>query len=277
MTAERCTARRRSACPGSWSAIAPSTQTTASPIRAPASTPPLAAANARADRAADHLEGDGEADRRRERDDRCVLRARPVREEHRREPPAEERARDQAGEREPAPNEPLHRSPQRRQQDEAERNPVDDGHRRFRLDATEGPELQELIDRYNAAWNAHDVEAIVSMHTEDSVFENHVTGDVNVGREEIGRAIDGIFAVFPDLAFETRRAYVREDLVVQEWTARGTHEGPMTRSGIEVQPTGRKVEYKGMDVIPIRDGLVARKDVYSDSITLLRQLGLTSI
>ena len=141
----------------------------------------------------------------------------------------------------------------------------------------DGPEVQELIDRYNAAWNAHDVEAIVSMHTEDSVFENHVTGDVNVGREEIGRAIDGIFAVFPDLAFETRRAYVREDLVVQEWTARGTHEGPMTRSGIEVQPTGRKVEYKGIDVIPIRDGLVARKDVYSDSITLLRQLGLTSI
>jgi steroid delta-isomerase-like uncharacterized protein len=141
----------------------------------------------------------------------------------------------------------------------------------------DGPELEELIDRYNAAWNAHDVEAIVSMHTEDSVFENHVTGDVNVGREEIGRAIGGIFAVFPDLAFETRRAYVREDLVVQEWTARGKHEGPMTRAGIEVQPTGRQVEYKGMDVIPIRDGLVARKDVYSDSITLLRQLGLTSI
>jgi steroid delta-isomerase-like uncharacterized protein len=141
----------------------------------------------------------------------------------------------------------------------------------------DGAELQELIDRYNAAWNAHDVETIIAMHTEDSVFENHVTGDVNVGREEIGRAISGIFAVFPDLSFETRRAYIRDDLVVQEWTARGTHEGPMTRSGIEVQPTGRTVEYKGMDVIPIRDGLVARKDVYSDSITLLRQLGLTSI
>jgi steroid delta-isomerase-like uncharacterized protein len=141
----------------------------------------------------------------------------------------------------------------------------------------DGPELQALIDRYNAAWNTHDVEAIVSMHSQDSVFENHVTGDVNVGRDEIGRAIGGIFAVFPDLTFETRRAYIRDDLVVQEWTARGTHEGTMTRSGIEVPPTGQKVEYKGMDVIPIRDGLVARKDVYSDSITLLRQLGLTSI
>jgi steroid delta-isomerase-like uncharacterized protein len=141
----------------------------------------------------------------------------------------------------------------------------------------DGQQLQEFIDRYNAAWNAHDVETIVSMHTEDSVFENHVTGDVNVGREQIGRAVAGIFSVFPDLTFETRRAYVREDLVVQEWTARGTHEGTMTRSGMEVPPTGRKVEYKGMDVIPIRDGLVARKDVYSDSVTLLRQLGLTQI
>jgi steroid delta-isomerase-like uncharacterized protein len=141
----------------------------------------------------------------------------------------------------------------------------------------EGQELQEFIDRYNAAWNGHDVEAIVSMHTEDSVFENHVTGDVNVGRDEIGRAITGIFSVFPDLAFETRRAYIRDDLVVQEWTASGTHQGTMTRSGIDVAPTGRRVEYKGMDVIPIRDGLVARKDVYSDSVTLLRQLGLTEI
>ena len=51
----------------------------------------------------------------------------------------------------------------------------------------------------------------------------------------------------------------------------------MTRSGMEVPPTGRKVDYRGMDVIPIRDGLVARKDVYSDSVTLLRQLGLTEI
>jgi steroid delta-isomerase-like uncharacterized protein len=140
-----------------------------------------------------------------------------------------------------------------------------------------GDELQAFIDRYNNAWNRHDVDAIVSMHTDDSVFENHVTGDVNVGREAIGRAITGIFSVFPDLEFEGRRQYIREDLVVQEWTARGTHLGKMTRASIEVEPTGRSVEYRGMDVIPIRDGLVARKDVYSDSITLLRQLGLTQI
>jgi steroid delta-isomerase-like uncharacterized protein len=140
-----------------------------------------------------------------------------------------------------------------------------------------GPELQDFIDRYNAAWNDHDVEAIVAMHTDDSVFENHTTGDVNVGKDEIGQAISGVFTVFPDLQFETRRQYLRDDLIVQEWTARGTHLGKMTRAGLEVEPTGQRVEYRGMDVIPIADGKVARKDVYSDGVTLLRQLGLTEI
>jgi steroid delta-isomerase-like uncharacterized protein len=141
----------------------------------------------------------------------------------------------------------------------------------------DGAALQEFIDRYNAAWNDHDVDAIVSMHTDDSVFENHTTGDLNVGKEAIRNAIRGIFTVFPDLEFETRRQYIRDGLVVQEWTARGTHLGKMMRAGLEVEPTGQKVEYRGMDVIPISDGKVSRKDVYSDGVTLLRQLGLTEI
>ena len=143
--------------------------------------------------------------------------------------------------------------------------------------ALNGPELQQFIDRYNGAWNDHDIDAIVQMHADDSVFENHTTGDLNVGREAIGNAIRGIFTVFPDLNFETRRQYLRDDLVVQEWTARGTHLGKMNRAELEVEPTGLGVEYRGMDVIPIENGLVARKDVYSDGVTLLRQLGLTAI
>jgi steroid delta-isomerase-like uncharacterized protein len=138
----------------------------------------------------------------------------------------------------------------------------------------DGPELQEFIDRYNAAWNGHDVDAIVSMHTEDSVFENHVTGDVNVGREAIGRAIGGIFGVFPDLSFETRRAYLREDLVVQEWTASATHVKQLSRGEIVAEPSGKRIEWNGMDVIPFERGKVKRKDVYSDSVSILRQVGL---
>jgi len=133
--------------------------------------------------------------------------------------------------------------------------------------------LREMIDRDNRAWNEHDVDAIIAMHAPDMVFENHTAGERAEGsqvREHIAR----IFAAWPDIAFATRRLYVREDLVVQEWTARATHTREMRRGEIVAAPSGRRVEWEGLDVIPFEEGQVKRKDVYSDSVSILRQVGL---
>jgi hypothetical protein len=48
----------------------------------------------------------------------------------------------------------------------------------------------------------------------------------------------------------------------------------MRRGDIVAPPTGRRIEWVGLDVIPFSDGLIARKDVYSDSVSILRQVGL---
>jgi steroid delta-isomerase-like uncharacterized protein len=134
--------------------------------------------------------------------------------------------------------------------------------------------LEAAIARYNDAWNRHDVDAILAMHTEDSVFENHTSGGKGTGKAEIRPIIESVFATFPDLHFEGRRLYVRDDLVVQEWTATATHAKPITRAGRTYPPSGKKICWNGMDVIPMRGGLVARKDVYADSIAYLRQIGV---
>lgn len=134
--------------------------------------------------------------------------------------------------------------------------------------------LSAVIARYNDAWNRHDVEAIVAMHTDDSVFENHTSGGLAVGKDAIRALVTGVFSTFPDLHFETRRAHLRDDLVVQEWTATATHDRPVMRGGTALPASGKKLSWKGMDILPMRDGLVARKDVYVDSISYLRQLGV---
>jgi steroid delta-isomerase-like uncharacterized protein len=133
--------------------------------------------------------------------------------------------------------------------------------------------LQDIIAAYNDAWNAHDLEAIASMHAPDMVFENHTAGERAVGAEALEH-IGRIFAAWPDIAFTTRRLYVREDLVVQEWTATATHVTELRRGEIVAPPSGRRIEWNGMDVIPFEDGLIKRKDVYSDSVSILRQVGL---
>jgi steroid delta-isomerase-like uncharacterized protein len=134
-------------------------------------------------------------------------------------------------------------------------------------------ELRETIAAYNDAWNAHDLNRIGSMHAPDMVFENHTAGERAEGDEAL-RHIAGIFESWPDIAFETRRMYVREDLVVQEWTATATHVKPLRRGDLVAEPSGKRVVWKGMDVIPFEDGKVKRKDVYSDSVSILRQVGL---
>jgi steroid delta-isomerase-like uncharacterized protein len=133
--------------------------------------------------------------------------------------------------------------------------------------------LTEAIGRYNEAWNAHDVDAIVAMHASDMVFANHTAGETASG-EEVRAHIAAIFASWPDLRFETRRLYVREGLVVQEWTARATHTETMRRGDLEAPASGKAVSWDGIDSIPFADGLVKRKDVYSDSVSILRQVGL---
>jgi steroid delta-isomerase-like uncharacterized protein len=121
--------------------------------------------------------------------------------------------------------------------------------------------LRGLIDRYNDAWNRQDVDAIVEMHTADIVFHNHTAGE-RVEGDAVRDHIAGIFVNWPGLMFSGRALYVREGLVVQEWTATGTH-----------AESGRSATWDGMDILPTRDGKFARKDVYSDSVSVMRQLG----
>jgi steroid delta-isomerase-like uncharacterized protein len=142
-------------------------------------------------------------------------------------------------------------------------------------EADSPPALEQAIERYNAAWNDHDLDAIMSMHAPDMVFANHTAGESAVG-DEVRAHIGAIFETWPDIEFSTRRLYVREGLVVQEWTARATHSNVMRRGELVAEPTGRQVEWDGMDVIPFEGGLVKRKDVYSDSVGILRQVGLLS-
>jgi steroid delta-isomerase-like uncharacterized protein len=142
------------------------------------------------------------------------------------------------------------------------------------MSGNDSPEaLEGVIGRYNDAWNSHDLDAIMALHASDMVFENHTAGESAQG-EEVRRHIGAIFETWPDIGFSTRRLYVRDGLVVQEWTATATHRNTMRRGELVAEPTGKTVTWNGLDVIPFEGGLVKRKDVYSDSVSILRQVGL---
>lgn len=111
-------------------------------------------------------------------------------------------------------------------------------------------QLERTIERYNEAWNRHDVDAIVSFHAPGMVFENHTAGE-RVDGDAVRVHIARIFERWPDLTFTGRRLYARHGLVVSEWTATATH------------ADGRRLEWDGIDIFPFENGQILRKDVYS--------------
>ena len=108
--------------------------------------------------------------------------------------------------------------------------------------------MRELIERYNDAWNAQDLDAIASMHHPEIVFHNHTADESAEGADAVREHIAAIFRTNPDLRFSTRSLRAGDGFAVCEWTARA-----------------RGAEWDGVDVFPIEDGLIRRKDVYSAS------------
>ena len=113
-------------------------------------------------------------------------------------------------------------------------------------------DLAEIIERYNDAWNRQDVDAIHAYHAPDVVFHNHTAGEAVEVADAVREHVANIFRNWPGMWFSSRRLYIRDDLVVSEWTA-------------HAEKDGRKLEWDGVDVFPFEDGLIKRKDVYSAS------------
>jgi len=118
----------------------------------------------------------------------------------------------------------------------------------------------ELAAQYVQAWGEHSPDAIVALHSEDTVFHLHGNVPAAAGREAVREMIAGLFSHVPDLRFEARRMYFGNDHMVFEYVMAGTADGA-------------PFECDGVDVISVREGLVVRKDTYLDLATYQQQAG----
>ena len=129
---------------------------------------------------------------------------------------------------------------------------------------------QALADEYEAAWNSRDVDAIASLHTDGSIFQLHAGDGAEVrGRDAIRETFAGFPAQFPDLHSAGQRLQVGPRHLVFESRMTGIAASPLVVAGREAEAAGAKVVIDCVDVIELRDGLVARKDTYLDATALL--------
>jgi steroid delta-isomerase-like uncharacterized protein len=130
-----------------------------------------------------------------------------------------------------------------------------------------GPSLsiREVADRYLAAWAARDTDAIIAMHSDDSIFWRHTGEEKVVGRDAIRQYFQAIFVRNPTYAFDVHRILFGEQHWVLDWTMKGEF---ADRAG---KPVSVRIDM--VDIVTINDrGEVTRKDTFLDGVQAQAQM-----
>lgn len=149
----------------------------------------------------------------------------------------------------------------------------------MRSDAsTDKPSAFEVVSKLVAALAAQDIETMKALHAEDFVLD-WVYGDAfanpPVSAEETAAFFPAWFVGFGEVDYEVTRTIAADEVVVTEWVFTGTHTGPLGPPVFEEQldPTGRTIQFRGVTVYDVSEGLVQRETIYMDLATLLVELG----
>ena len=105
--------------------------------------------------------------------------------------------------------------------------------------------LTDALDRYFAAWNDHDPDAVVRSLAEDGSYEDPTTGGPLTG-DALAENVAALLTGFPDLHFDLVSVAATSDTgAAAQWLMRGTNTGPMPAG----PATGQTVALPGADFI----------------------------
>ena len=130
-------------------------------------------------------------------------------------------------------------------------------------------EINELIVRFQDAWNRRDLDALARFHAEDCVVESPVAGGQARGREAITRSYETFFHAFPDLTLTYDAPLIDGDRVVLITRISGTDRGGF----LGLQPTGRFVDFPCVLLYDLSNGLIVRERRIYDFTGLAVQVG----
>lgn len=111
----------------------------------------------------------------------------------------------------------------------------------------------EVIEKFNEAFNRHDVPAVMALMTEDCIFDNTYPppdGERFEGQGAVRSFWEEFFRSSPDAVFQSEEMIALGDRCVIRWRYDWTN------------TDGSDAHIRGVDVLRVRDGKVAEKLAY---------------
>ena len=130
-------------------------------------------------------------------------------------------------------------------------------------------ENEAVARRFFEVWSRGDLDVLDEVLAPDYVF--HDPADPNLPGGPAGaKAMATRFrAAFPDMRPVEEEYIAGGDKVVYRWRVRATHRGELAG----VAPTGREVEFSGIEIVRLADGKIVEHWDEIDALGLLQQIG----
>jgi steroid delta-isomerase-like uncharacterized protein len=135
--------------------------------------------------------------------------------------------------------------------------------------AADDPERPaDVVDRFWAAYNAHDAVGAAALYRADGTHSEIAQGRQVRGPEEIAAGLTKFLDSFPDARWEPRRRIVSDGSAAIAYRLTGTLAAPL---GPFREP-GRKLDLEGVLVIESTDSEISATADYWDAATFTRQM-----
>jgi predicted ester cyclase len=135
------------------------------------------------------------------------------------------------------------------------------------------PEVKETTDKFVAAYNAHDEQALNALHADNIKFSAPGGFKANTAHDATAFAMTWLKA-FPDGKMKIRSEIISGPWIVQEVQVEGTHTAPFVLPTGTVAPTYKKVVGYGCQLLRVENGKIAEARIYFDQLDQMMQLGL---
>ena len=131
------------------------------------------------------------------------------------------------------------------------------------------PDLRNAAKQLFDAMNNGDWDTIRAALHPDYIYTGPNGEEARGVEAGLAAASTDYNAAFPDMHVEIIALYADGDVVITEFTATGTHNGPFAG----IAPTGKRVEVAVCNLMQFREGKLYHERDYLDTLSLFAQLG----
>ncbi|RJQ50779.1 MAG: ester cyclase [Actinobacteria bacterium] len=126
--------------------------------------------------------------------------------------------------------------------------------------------VRKMIEEY---FNKRD-ESSLERYVSADLLDHELPPEMPRGLEGFRQYLDGYLKAFPDLFVTIEDVIAEGDKVVVRARYRGTNQGDL----FGMAATGKCVDYAGIDIVRVQDGMIVEHWGIGDAYTMMTQMGI---